>query len=342
MTIILATVTAVVFLARYKRTILLTIILLVIAELLYGFLKFNPFVPKSFVFPENELIIFLQTQPGIDRFWGYGTAGIEANFATQGKIYSPDVTDPLNLKWYNQLIQASREGNLAQTFTRTTRSDAIVAPGYGENDLPSNPYRLRIMDVLSVKYVIDRSENPKNDATFPKERFKEIWHKEDWTVYENLKTAPRLFLTGDVRPYQDEKDFEKQLFSEDFSPGKTVLVSQTDWDSLPRFSDVPGDYSVNLIAYTPTKVAVTTATDTPQFLFLNDTYDNGWRVEINGKPARLYKTDYAFRGIVVPAGTNSVEFSYKPKSFETGLAVSTIALFMTAVYAIYHYKPRGQ
>lgn len=331
-TILLAATTAVVFLARYKRILLLAVIPVAIAELLYGFLKFNPFVPKSFVFPENPLIVFLQKNTGIDRVWGYGTAGIEANFATQENMYSPDVTDPLNLKWYNRLIQASFDGNLAQTFTRTTRSDAYLAPGYGENDLPDNPYRLRLMDVLGVKYVIDRSENPKNDKTFPKNRFKEIWHKEDWTVYENLKAAPKFFLTDDVYPYQDEKDFEKQFFSDDFVPGKTVLLTQTDWDSLPRFIDNPRDNAIDVISYNPTRIEVMTKTGNPQLLFINDTFDNGWKAQVNGKPARVYKATFAFRALPVPKGQSTIILTYRPRSFETGLVISAITGIATICY----------
>jgi hypothetical protein len=314
------------------RKIWILVIPLCIGELLYGFIKFNPFVPKSFVYPANPLITYLKETTGINRFWGYGTTGIEANFATQEYLYSADGTDPLNLRWYNQLLQASRDGNIALVFNRTTRSDAQLAPGYGAHDLPSNVFRLRFMDVLGVKYVIDRSENPKDATTFPSDRFKKIWAEADWTVYENLKSTPRFFITSDVRPYKDIPDFETQFFSDSFKSDKTVLIEGHDWNTIGLLIDGVND--TKLISYTPTRVEISAVTDTPQFLFLSDTFDAGWTATVNGNPARVYKANFAFRGVPVPKGKSTVVFTYQPKSFQTGLAISILGLLATVIYLI--------
>lgn len=321
-TSILGCLTFIIFASKYKKYILWVVIPLATAELLYGFLKFNPFVPTLFVYPKNKLITYIQTYTGINRFWGYGTAGIEANFATQKNIYSPDGTDPLNLRWYNQFIQSSREGNIAVTFNRTTRSDAQIQPGYGEKDLPSNEFRLRIMDLLGVKYVIDRSENPKDNDTFPIDRFKMVWHEEDWTVYENLMAAPRFFLTSDIRPYKNAADFETQFFTQDFQPDKTILLALQDWNKIPCLT---GRGTAKLISYAPNNVTIAVQTDSQQLLFLSDTYDNGWTATVNGQTTKVYKADYAFRAVLVPKGESIVIFTYKPRSFGTGISISIIA-----------------
>jgi hypothetical protein len=324
---IFASLTVILLISRYKKILLLAIVPLTALELFYGFIKFNPFVPTLFVYPENKLIGQLQMITGIDRFWGYGTTGIEANFATQEHIYSPDGTDPLNIRWYNQFLQSSREGNIAVTFNRTTRSDAQIKPGYGQKDLPSNGFRLRIMDLLGVKYVIDRSENPKDNDTFPIDRFKMIWHEEDWTIYENLLAAPRFFLTSDVRPYKNAADFESQFFAQDFNPGKTVLLELHDRNTLVPLD---GFGTAKLISYTPDTVKIAVQTDSQQLLFLSDTYDNGWTATVNGQTTKVYTADYAFRGVLVPAGESTVIFTYQPRSFQVGIAVSIITLVFLA------------
>lgn len=317
---------AIIFVSGYKKILLWTIIPLAAAELFYGFIKFNPFVPALFVYPQNKLITYLQKNTGIDRFWGYGTTGIEANFATQEYIYSPDGTDPLNLRWYNQFIQSSREGNIAVTFNRTTRSDAQIQPGYGQKDLPSNEFRLRMMDTLGVKYVIDRSENPKDNNTFPITRFKMVWHEEDWTVYENLKASPRFFLTSDVRPYTGTVDFEHQFFATDFQPDITVLLEARDFLTLPTL--IPSEHSENLISYLPNSIIIAVKTDTPKLLFLSDTFDTGWNATVNGKETKVFRADYTLRGVLVPAGESTVTFTYQPQSFRVGVVVSSITLIL--------------
>ncbi len=328
---IFAALSVILLTARYKKILLWAIIPLTVAELFYSFIKFNPFVPVLFVYPNNTLISQLQKISGIDRVWGYGTAGIEANFATQEHIFSTDGTDPLNLKWYNQFLQSSRNGNIAVTFNRTTRSDAQIQPGYGERDLPSNEFRLRIMDTLGVKYVIDRPENPKDNNTFPIDRFKTVWHEGDWTIYENLKVSPRFFLTSDVRPYKNTVDFESKFFATGFQPGKTVLVAQNDWNTLPPLN---GSGTASLISYNPNQVIFSVKADEPQVLFLSDTYDNGWTAKVNGKAINVLMADYAFRAVPVPKGDSVVVFTYAPKSFRIGMAISTLALFCFLSYCV--------
>jgi uncharacterized membrane protein YfhO len=43
---------------------------------------------------------------------------------------------------------------------------------------------------------------------------------------------------------------------------------------------------------------------------------------VDGTPTRIYKTNYAFRGIIVPPGTHTVEFRYRSEAFEQGRTVS--------------------
>lgn len=341
-TAILLGISVIVILSRYRSLIRYAIIPLVTFELFYSFNKFNPFVPKSFVFPKNELTEFLRDTTGINRFWGYGTAEIQANFATQEHLFSPDNTDPLNLRWYNQLVQASHDGNLALTFNRSSRSDAQLAPGYGERDLPDNIFRLRLMDMIGVKYIIDRSENPKGALTFSKDRFKEIWHKEDWTVYENIKAAPRFFLTSDVRSYKDIPDFEHQVFSSEFKPHQTVLISEADWHTLPELPKLELNNTATLVSYTPNRVEFRTVSDIPALLYLSDTYDTGWRAMVNGKTQPVVRANYAFRGVAVPKGQSTVVFSYAPRSFEVGKVISILSFLSLIGYCVYYKSRKNQ
>lgn len=332
-TTILGLISLIVGASSYKKEVLYIAILVCIGELFYSFTKFNPFVPKLFVYPQNNLITFLKSRIGIDRFWGYGTGQIEANFATQEHLFSPDGTDPLNLAWYNKFIQSSQNGHIATTFTRSTRSDAKLQPGYGDSDLPSNEFRLRLMDILGVKYVLDRTENPRGNGTFPQNRFKEIWRQDDWIVYENLKAAPRFFTTSDVKGYTSDKDFENQLFSGTFHPEKSVLVENRDFLSLPRFTE--SSAQTTLLSYTPRTIEFLVNTDSPKFFYISDTYDTGWTSEINNQPTHIYKANYAFRGVVVPAGQSRLSFTYRPQSFSNGIKASVVGIAISIIYIIY-------
>lgn len=316
--------------AKRRPALTYALVCVVAAELLVAFVKFNPFVPPSFVFPENPLMSYLTEQGGIDRFWGYGTTHIEANFATQYRLFSPDGTDPLNLKAYNAFIQASRDGNIARRFTRETRSDAGLAPGYGEKDLPDNRWRLRIMDMLGIRYVIDRTENPKDETTFHPSRFTPVWHKDDWTVYRNEKAAPRFFFARDIRTYTSEADFERQFFDPSFEPANSVLVAQPDMDGIPDIATPTG--TVNMERFVPGDVRFVTTTASPQFLFLSDAFDTGWNAYVDGKKSRVIKTNYAFLGVPVPTGNHTIELKYEPVAFRYGLYAAAAGTLVAAVF----------
>jgi len=328
-----------------KKIFLYVMIGLVCIELFYGFNKFNPFVPKGFVFPENPLISYFQNLHGIDRIWGYGTARIEANFSTQYRLFSTDGTDPLNLFWYNEFIQASRDGNIAKKFDRTTRSDAQIAPGYGARELPDNPYRLRIMDALGVKYIIDRLENPKDDTTFPNDRYKEIWRQNDWTVYENLFSAPRYFLTASYYTYNTVEEFEQKYFSSDFDPKTTVLLTHQDASDLPTLTHNLTSV-IKLKTYETNRIQFETTTDTSELLYISDTYDSGWHGYLDGIQTPVLKANYAFRAILVPPGSHTVIFSYEPQSFFLGVKVMYIGFSAMSVILLWHlckkYVPKSK
>lgn len=295
-------------------------------ELFLAFLKFNPFVPRSFIYPPHPLWMFLRSLDPLDRFWGYGTAAIPANVSILYRIQSPDGTDPLNVKRYNQFVQSSHHGMLARQFTRATRSDAVIAPGYGEEDLGKNLARLRILDALGVRYIIDRAENAATAVTFPPERFSPVWKEDGWTVFENIKAAPRYFLTHEAIPYQSMEEFENVLFSPTFSPSRSVLVPST--LQLPTLKDDPSK-RIKLIRYEPTRVMFETETHSMQLLYLSDADDGNWRASLDGKNVPIIQANWAFRAVLVPPGVHTVVFWYLPPSLSVGVLLSIASILGT-------------
>ena len=52
-------------------------------------------------------------------------------------------------------------------------------------------------------------------------------------------------------------------------------------------------------------------------------YHNGWKATIDGKETKIYNVDYVLRGLPIPAGKHTIEFTFEPQVVKTG---STIAL----------------
>ena len=329
---------------RINTLILYVVLAITIFDLFYFFQKFNPFVPVNFVFPNTSILEFLKKKSGIDRFWGYGSANIEANFATQHSLFSIDGYDPLYLKRYGEFIQSSLDGRIRTKFTRQTRSDAVIAPGFGELDLSSNINRLKVLDLLGVKYVLDRAENGSTERTFPRERFKLAYEKDGWKVFENLKALPRAFLVSDYKVFRNKEEFEKIFFDKDFDPSRTILLEKK---PDVEFGHLGGGKVTTLTpprwmveSYNPNKVIISTSADSDTLLFLSDTYYPGWRALIDGKETKIYRANYAFRSVFVPKGVHAVVFEYRPSSFSTGIKVSIISVIVLlgGAYFLSKYK----
>lgn len=61
-------------------------------------------------------------------------------------------------------------------------------------------------------------------------------------------------------------------------------------------------------------------------------YPVSWKAFIEGKETEIYKTNYAFRSIIVPKGKHTIEMKFESKNFETGKTLSIILnLFVLAL-----------
>ncbi|MCL4353600.1 YfhO family protein [Patescibacteria group bacterium] len=314
---------------------LMLLILLETLDLFHFFRKFNPFVTPSLAFPNAPILAVIHKRAGINRVWGYGYARIEANFATKYSIFSPDGYDPLYPRWYGEFIQSSVNGRINTVFTDQTRSDAIIKPGFGKEDLPKNKFRLKVFNLLGVKYILDRSENGSTAKTFPPKDFSLIYNRDGWRIFENKSALPRVFLASDYKVFKTNAEFDKLFFAKDFNPLKTILLEKKPKQkpgnlAMRQSSKSPG--LVNVLKYSPNQIIVNANAANNSLLFLSDTYYPGWQAFVDGKKTKIYKADYAFRSIFIPKGKHLIVFKYAPLSFKLGLDLSIASLIIFLIY----------
>jgi len=302
--------------------------LLTIFDLYFYFQKITPFSPPEFVYPETEISQFLKKNSGIDRFWGYGSGYFETNLATQLGLYAPDGYDPLFSRRYGELIAASNDGQIKKVIPR---SDVVLTPGFGNDDLRLNLYRQRLLNLLGVKYLLQKNENlgekfQPDQLTFPEEIYQLIWQKGWWQVYENKKSLPRVFLAGDYQLERNKQKIADLIFDPDFPLEEKLILEEP----------LPPDFSLGkkaqgevvLLNYQPNWLEVETKSLGNKLLFLSDNYYQGWRAEIDGQKAKIYRADYSFRALPVPKGKHRVVFQYSPDSFRIGAFLSLTSLII--------------
>ncbi|WP_373842981.1 YfhO family protein, partial [Limosilactobacillus sp.] len=72
-------------------------------------------------------------------------------------------------------------------------------------------------------------------------------------------------------------------------------------------------------------------------------YSDGWTATVDGKPAKVLRTNQAFLGLRLTAGSHRIRFTYHLPGFSQGALISLIGLIWTAVAAVisiiwYHRK----
>ena len=184
---------------------------------------------------------------------------------------------------------------------------------------PPDTIRLSpILDMLNVRYVIFRGSPP---ATVhpPFQSF-------DYWALVNSNALPRAFIPRRVETIADDHARLAKLTSPQFDPREVAFVETS--------VDLPGPArgSAEIVAEIPTHVTVSAHMETPGLLVLADLWDPGWRAYQNGHAVPILRTNHALRGVIVPAGTSTIDFRYEPQSFRLGLLFSGLSAVVMLIW----------
>ena len=97
--------------------------------------------------------------------------------------------------------------------------------------------------------------------------------------------------------------------------------------SLASFPGQPSPADVQVRSRTPGSITMAVEGKGPglSFIAFNQTWDEGWRLTLDGKPASLLRTDVSLSGFVVPPGSHQSTIVYGDVWLATGAAISIAA-----------------
>ncbi len=151
-------------------------------------------------------------------------------------------------------------------------------------------------------------------------------------AYRNERARPRAWLARHVRFVEDEAGALAALAAPDAGDGvrSETAVLETGADAPKLGGDAerraldPG--TARIVAETPERVELEVEARTDGVLVLADAWMSGWSASIDGRPARALPANLAFRGVLVPAGSHRVVFSFRSPAWEAGLLSAPLAL----------------
>jgi len=64
-------------------------------------------------------------------------------------------------------------------------------------------------------------------------------------------------------------------------------------------------------------------------------YYPGWQAAVDGRPARIYRADFVFQGLVLDAGAHHVVLRFDPGLFKVGGVISAVAWLGAIAWVAY-------
>jgi len=144
-------------------------------------------------------------------------------------------------------------------------------------------------------------------------------------LYEFTAALPRAKLYTNWQVCTNDAEALKQMASPAFDPARKVLVATP----LPAPAAANANQSAGTVdfdSYAPKEIVLRAKAAAPSVLLLNDRFDPGWKVTVDGKRAELLRCNYIMRGVQVPPGEHQIEFR-----FTAPLAALIISLLGLAV-----------
>lgn len=139
------------------------------------------------------------------------------------------------------------------------------------------------------------------------------------------KIKSDMALSGPLVAFFPRAEFiDKEKYFSDLASGKIrpdalYLHARPVAENKDEGTDKASNFSYTVLQYNPNRLSLSAHADNPGYLYFSDGYDIYWKAKVNGKRARVYQANGAFKAVNIPAGASRVEFVYDPVYFRVSL-----------------------
>ncbi|MEX0686559.1 MAG: YfhO family protein [Balneolales bacterium] len=183
---------------------------------------------------------------------------------------------------------------------------------------------LPLLNMLNVKYI---SYN--QPLGLP--GYNVAYQGDDGYVLENQNVLPKAFFVDSLVYANSPQEAIDVINTPEFDPSSFAVIET---DQNFEISADP-NASVEVTHYDARRITMETESETDGFVVLSEIYyPQGWKATLNNEKTEIYKTNYALRGIFVPAGEHQLHLEFAPNSHILGGRISWIGnLFLILIGA---------
>lgn len=202
-----------------------------------------------------------------------------------------------------------------------------------ENVGLSNPNAWKLMN---TKYII--SEKEFNDSMFT------TVFKGSKFIMLNKNYYSRAFFVNSVQTARP-MDILNNIKEGKSDPKQVAYLEK---DPAVKIDPADSTSKVHITGYGIHSITIEAEAKGNNLLFLSEVYyPAGWNAYIDGQKTEIYKTNYLFRSVIVPAGKHKIEFRFEPETYYTGKNISMganvilIAILGIAIGGIFFKKKKN-
>ncbi|MFB6454370.1 YfhO family protein [Chitinophaga sp. Hz27] len=176
----------------------------------------------------------------------------------------------------------------------------------------------RILAMMNTKYLIYPGQNGQMVAQRTPENYGNAWFVKGIQYAPDANSEMLALNTLDVKDSAVvDKRFIPQLGNQQFQPV------------------VDTNATIKLTQYSPNTLDYESNNSQEGFAVFSDIYyPAGWDAFIDGKQADIIRTNYALRGLKIPAGKHKIEMKFAPKTFFTANKISSVSSILLLILVI--------
>jgi hypothetical protein len=213
----------------------------------------------------------------------------------------------LILKRVNELLAMSLQGTV------------------GGNWMPASN---KSLDVMAVRYISARTQDPIGT------RWRLVRQYGSSVILDNSHAMSRAWLVPKVIKASSQQILNRITSGGSrYKPDEIAFVE--DQFAFRGNKDPHAKVQITKIEKSSMEIQVESAK--PAFLVVSDVYYPGWIAKVNNTSSQIYRTNYLFRGVLVPSGSSLVRMEYRPASFRLGLLI-TIGSFLVLMFVLIKIK----
>lgn len=257
-------------------------------------------------------------------------------------------------------MEADKDG-MFRVYTLVTNNELLyrgiqtlsgyhpVPLGYYEKALGNINFNNQITDMLNARYLMLPKEPEYDFRNYPDQAARkelngkfELLSDTDIFFYKNRYAMPRGWLVNKAWRVDDQDQALDIISDPRFKPMDTAVITE----DLPRdaginpASDLSGQ-KVEVTMFRPDSVEMKVTAPADSLLIASEVWYPGWKAYIDGKAARIFRTDYLLRGVLMPQGEHALLMKFRPPLYILGAALSMASLFFIgAVIGLPLYRKR--